>query len=382
MPRLSELLLRSTLLARLRYWAGRKRRSLLKAIDPDTPLLERSLIRTVRRKFPWLPGGGDFPACLAADAFDMDGYFAQLSETYRPHANPFHYYEQFVDVVESSPLTAIRPLFELFAPGAEQRRVMGIRHDIDADPVTAVRCARHLAARGICGSFYLLHSAPYYGHFAHNLFLRNPQLRGWVMGLVAAGCEIGVHNDALKVYLEWGKDGASALETEIAWLRMLGARVRGTVAHNSGPTYGAENFEIFSGRTLWARQLTDRRGRALPLDNLAEAKLGLAYEGTFAKRKHRFDRDAAERFFADREAASVRSEAWMRRYLLDNPALDWAIDYQFWLVGKDSWVAAGRFADEELFEWQVDLDRVRQLVLRLPAGSRTVFVVHPEYVRG
>jgi hypothetical protein len=383
MPRLSSLLPWSAGFGtRLRNWLRRQRRSLVKALDPEAPPFEQSLARALRRRFPWLPGGGDFPECRADDGFDMDGYFAQLSENYLPHTNPFRYYEQFVEMIASNPQTTIRPLLELFAPGDGRQRIVGLRHDIDADPATAVRCARYLASRGICGSFYVLHTALYYGQFKHELFVRNPQVRDWIRGLIAAGCEIGVHNDALKVYLDWGKDGARALETEIAWLRSLGARVRGTVAHNSGPVYRAENFEIFSGRALWNRPLEDRHGRPLPLGGLVESDLGLAYEGTFATRKSRFDRGAAERFFNDKEAATVRSEAWMRSYLLENPALDWAIDCQFWLVGKDSWVAAGRFANETLFEWQVGLDRVGQLVARLPAGSRTVFVVHPEYVRG
>ncbi len=383
MPRLSSLLPWSPgFRTRLDNWLRRQRQSLVNTIDPEAAPYEQSLARALRRRFPWLPGGGDFPECPTTDGFDLDDYFVQLNENYLPYANPFHYYEQIVEVIASSPRTVIRPLFEMLAPDEGRNRIMGIRHDIDADPVTAVRCARYLASRGICGSFYVLHTALYYGQFRHDQFVRNPQVRSWIMGLIAAGCEIGIHNDALKVFLEWGRDGASALETEIAWLRSLGAHVRGTVAHNSGPAYGAENFEIFSERALWNRPLKDRRGRLLPLGKLAESELGLTYEGSFATRKRRLERDAAERFFNDREASNVRSETWMRRYLVDNPAMDWAIDYQFWLVGRDSWVAAGRFADETLFEWQVGLDRVRQLAARLPAGSRTVFVVHPEYVRG
>ena len=159
-------------------------------------------------------------------------------------------------------------------------------------------------------------------------------------------------------------------------------RIRGTVAHNSGPAYGAENYEIFAGRRLWDRKVPLVGAACAPLGQLREKALGLSYEGTFAVPKcHGIDRARATTFFADVAAADVRSERWMRQYLLDNPCCDWAVDFQFWLLGKDSWVAAGRFGQTELFEWDIGLARALELMAELPAGSRTMLVLHPEYFR-
>ena len=179
------------------------------------------------------------------------------------------------------------------------------------------------------------------------------------------------------------RDVAAQVPAYGAFLRAQGAVVRGTVAHNSGPVYGAENYEIFSKRRLWDRSVTIGEQRIVPLGRISERALGLSYEGTFAvPKRDGLDREAATAFFDDRSSADIRSERWMRRYLLDNPCCDWTVDYQFWLLGKDSWVAAGRFGGASLFEWNIGLERALYLVSALPTGSRTLVVLHPEYVRG
>ncbi len=84
---------------------------------------------------------------------------------------------------------------------------------------------------------------------------------------------------------------AENLEQELRWLRSLGVVVRGTLAHNSAPVYGAENFEIFEGRVLWEREVRCENGRILPLGKLSEKKLDLSYEGAFAIPKKNFKED-------------------------------------------------------------------------------------------
>ena len=72
----------------------------------------------------------------------------------------------------------------------------------------------------------------------------------------------------------------------------------------------------------------------------------------------------------------------MRTYLLQNPACDWNVDVQCWLLGKDMWVVAGWVEEVSLFEWNIGLDQIVRLLRDLPTGLRVMLVVHPEYVRG
>ena len=321
--------------------------------------------------------GRSYESATVCAPSDMESYFAQVEANYAQLANPFHYYRELIDFLSAVGRSiSIVPLADLMTETAGQGSRIAIRHDVDADPITAVRCARYLARTGIPGSFYLLHTAPYYGLFQQGMFVRSPLLQKWVRELILAGCEIGLHNDALGVYLHHGFDGAQALTTEIAWLRDQGAVVKGTVAHNSGPAYGAENSEVFHGRLLWSRSVR-RNGKRLPLGVLSEQAVGLTYEGTYVRPKLVRDSKQASAFLEDISSASTSSESWMRSFLHSNPTLDYLVDFQFWLLGIDKWTITG----PDLFLWHVNLDRVLAELDKLPEGARAVVVVHPEYVR-
>jgi hypothetical protein len=98
--------------------------------------------------------------------------------------------------------------------------------------------------------------------------------------------------------------------------------------------------------------------------------------------KQGVDTREASRFFADRQSSSIRSKTWMERYLVNNPAQDYLVDYEFWLMGPNQWAIAGKWNWAPVFEWMVGLEQVLAFARGLPPGSRSMFVIHPEYVRG
>jgi hypothetical protein len=297
----------------------------------------------------------------------FEAFAEQVRQNYADLANPFTTYQALIEGLESIDRLTILPLRELAETNATDTRVLGLRHDIDGDPLTAIRLSRHLASRGIGGSFYLLHTAGYYGVQEDGRLVRNPALAGWVRDLIVSGCEIGVHNDAFG-------STPQTLVDEIEWLRSQDAIVRGTVAHNSAPAYGGANSEVFVGRRLGPVD------RPLPLESLDERDLGLTYEGTFAVPSPNGDETAAARFRDDRAGASVRCRQWMRAFLVDNPTCGWDVDVQIWLIGRDEWViASGDRAATPIFEWCVDLRRVLAAIDERPDGARIVVVLHPEY---
>lgn len=313
---------------------------------------------------------------------DLPGFLEQVESNYRDLTNPYEAYCRLIDRLYDMPRVKLLPLYEFAQAHDDQSILIGLRHDIDADPITAIRMARYLARFGICGSFYLLHTALYYGTYDRNTLIRNPEIVRWVKAMIVAGCEIGLHNDALGVYTNYGLDGALALERELAYLRSLGAVIRGTVGHNSIPVYGAENAEIFATRKLWKRTAN---APGLVLDRLGvldEKTMELSYEGTFSKAKKDCNPHEAEVFAEGLENAAIRSESWMRRYLVENPTLDWEPDVQIWVIGRDEWVIGGKQGEKTIWEWMVSLDSMLQTIEQFPPGLRCLLVLHPEYFQG
>lgn len=319
---------------------------------------------------------------IAKSGRDYNNYFQQITDNYQDLTNPFCYYQELINGLLEIDNSKILPVYELQSNSAENTRLIGLRHDIDADPITGIRCARYLARKGICGSFYLLHTSPYYGDFYGSLFIRNPMLNQWVKDFIVAGCEIGLHNDALGVYFNHNSDGIESIKQEITWLRSLGANIRGTVAHNSAPSYTAENYEIFQERLIWNREIYSPKGKIITLGTISEKELNLTYEGTFAIPKQNIDIEKANQFCQNKQNASILSKEWMYQYLIDNPCYNWGIDYQFWLTGKDQWVIAGIHNHQKMFEWNVNLEQTLSILGKLPENSRTVMVIHPAYIRG
>ena len=189
-------------------------------------------------------------------------------------------------------------------------------------------------------------------------------------------------HDALHLYLNLGVDGISRLREDIKMLRGLGAHMIGAVSHNSGPIYGAENYEIFSDMLLWPRPLRSRDNLDIPLGSIKLSDLGIQYEGTFAIPRPEINMKEAEAFFSDSASSNIRSENWMKTYLLENPTCTYKTHCQFWLVDKDFWVIAGHLPGGKIYEFGVCFERVLDVCKNfLPEGAKSSIIVHPEYVR-
>ncbi len=299
-----------------------------------------------------------------------------------------HAYDEFDRLVERlarSHRTATRSMTEIATPPTNDGPRIFLRIDVDADPWTGLRMARELAMHGIAGSIFLLHTAPYYGFHAGEIFVRHGWMPSLVRDLVVSGIEVGLHNDVMGLAGTMGDPAAAAaaVETEIQWLRSLGAGVRGTVGHNSIRGQGAESSEVFRERRLIPDRLDPRRAK-LPIERLDETALGLAYEGTAAipRSLDRLDLDSLRSYLDASRPASIGDPEWMRTYLVENPLHDWATDFQIWAIGGGEWGLGGRNGDgTPRFEWNVGVERMLEWIDELPAATSTMIVLHPEYFR-
>lgn len=271
--------------------------------------------------------------------------------------NRFEYYQLLIEELCEIPNTLMLPLYEIQEAPANGKRLLGLRHDIDSNPGMALKAARLLAWKGICGSFYLLPTAKYY---------KRTHLEPLIKNLIITGCEIGIHNDVYGAYIK-GVDGSKQLKEEISYLRGLGAQIYGTVAHATAALYGAENFEIFKEHTLYPRDTEN------PIGILSEKRLNLTYEGNFPEARNHLSIKSVEEFHKD--LGDIRNEDWMKKYLIDNPAYKRNVDYQVWLIAKDKWVIAGN----DIFMWGLSLPQLITQIRKLPSDTRTILVIHPDY---
>ena len=313
---------------------------------------------------------------------DYDDYFKQVREGYKDIDNPFWYYEKLINDLLEIQDVELLPLKEFVQNDNSGKKQIALRHDIDADPITAVKCARALARVGLSGSFYFLHSAAYYGEFFDGVFIRNPRLQDWIKQIVIAGSEIGLHNDAIGLTQKYNIDGIKHLKDEINWFRSIGTHIYGTVAHNNFLINSAENYEIFKEYELYERNWFESRTNNIGKTSLDE--LELSYEGTFGKAKNNITKQDAKQYLAQyKESGNMSNKEWTYKYFFDNPVNDWSCDTQIWLVGKNKWIIASKNESENLFEYQVPLSKVTSFIKDdIKTSSSVLMVLHPEYFGG
>ena len=121
---------------------------------------------------------------------------------------------------------------EHFAATAPKDKVaVYFRHDIDVAPFHALNMATEEQRRGLRGSYYVLPDADYYAKHEIGRVRRYTAMDQVYLRLEALGHEVGVHSDLLDMAVLRGIDPMPFQKAELAYYRMLGMKVHGTVCH-------------------------------------------------------------------------------------------------------------------------------------------------------
>lgn len=143
-------------------------------------------------------------------------------------------------------LVPLRELRE--APG--DRPVVALRHDVDDRLESAVRVAELEHARGLRSTYFILHTAPYYGVTGAGRAEHDPAVLPVLRRLQdELGHEVGFHHDLVTLQRVHGIEPGPYLAGELAWLRGAGIDVRGCAAHGSywAHRHGYHNSYAFKG---------------------------------------------------------------------------------------------------------------------------------------
>ena len=266
------------------------------------------------------------------------------------------------------------------------QNLVSLRHDIDAHPPTAVKMGKIYSAHCIPASFYFLHSAKYYIKISGGKIYRNPCLEDWIAELASFGCEVGLHNDSLAVANRFKTNARDILSVELDFFRQLGFDVKGTVAHNSFSSHGAENFEVFTELQTFRPDFypdyqiekVEKIRAKYQLSTASMVELGLMYEGNYPLPPiFRNSEDLDGILFSPDKNQHIQSKDWMNHYLNLNPSFDRDYGADIWILGKNKWVISDRTIN--FYKHGCKINDVKNYLERHDKANKLVITLHPEY---
>jgi hypothetical protein len=175
----------------------------------------------------------------------------------------------------------IVPMVDVFN-GWTNQTFIGVRHDCDNVILPAVDMATWEAEHRWTSTYYILHTSPYWQD--------KHLLRQSLETIAESGHEIGIHNDALTVALQTGRNPNEILHEAIDELRSYGHTIRSTVAHGNALCHIANyvNDEMFQGcsRPSYgdAERTLEHKGRRIPITPAPLSEFGLDFDANWLPR--------------------------------------------------------------------------------------------------
>jgi len=170
--------------------------------------------------------------------------------------NPvFNYvtYENFLSYLSSSDHFLIVPIKDFKSTTSKDRVVISLRHDIDDNINASVKFAYRERKYGITASYFVLHTAKYYGKKVGAVFVRNDNVIYFLKAIQDTfDQEVGFHNDLVTLQLMYEIPSREYLKEELAYLRGNGINIVGTTYHGSPYSY----IYQYSNSDFWTEYST------------------------------------------------------------------------------------------------------------------------------
>jgi hypothetical protein len=151
--------------------------------------------------------------------------------------NPIFNYvnlDNFLQHISTSDHFLIVPLRDFKNTTSTDKVVLSLRHDVDDNINAAVKFAYRERKYGITASYFILHTAKYYGKKVGSDFVRKDNVIYFLKAIQDTfGHEIGFHNDLVTLQLMYEIPSREYLKEELAYLRGNGIDMVGTTYHGS-----------------------------------------------------------------------------------------------------------------------------------------------------
>ncbi len=164
----------------------------------------------------------------------IERYFNYLIKPVRERKFIYSSYEDFLKKISHSNKYQIVPLKDFLGMKSDDRVIISLRHDVDLDLSGALEMARIEHKHHMKATYFILHTAKYYGQTKKNYVRHNENIIPILQKIQDIyGHEIGWHNDLVTLDCIYDINPKKYLKEELEWLRNNGIDVIGTAPHGS-----------------------------------------------------------------------------------------------------------------------------------------------------
>ena len=150
----------------------------------------------------------------------------------------YSYYRQFLASISDSRRNQVVPLKDFMKTNSQNRVIISLKPDANEDISSALEIAKIECQYNMKATFFILHTAEYYGITEKNYAKHNEELIPTLKKIQNEyGHEIGWHNDLVTLECVYGINPREYIEKELHWLRSNGIRVVGSASHGSAYCY-------------------------------------------------------------------------------------------------------------------------------------------------
>ena len=276
-------------------------------------------------------------------------------------------------------------LLDLLNKKNEDYCFFSIRHDIDIDPITALKLARIESKLNFKSSFYILHTAPFYKFFKNNSFIPSEKILKILKLIENLGHEVGLHNDSLNELISKNLDPKKNIQNEINHLVNFGIHIKSISHHSSVYKYNAGNYELFKNQSINKRvKFEDFNANTHKLGYLTLSEFNLIkdveyFSDLFFYNPENIDLKQSDlyKFFSSKDKKFFKL---VKKKKIEKKSR--LYDFHISLYGKDKWIIddcnfSSKFIDRTKFVAQDYL--LNFLRSNKTLNKRLVLDIHPIY---
>jgi hypothetical protein len=189
----------------------------------------------------------------------------------------------------------IVPLKDFADTQASDKIIVSMRHDIDVRPDKALKMAEIEKEMNIPSTYFILHSARYYGKVKNGVMHRTQGVDDLAGQLYKDGFEIGIHTDLFTMMWNYQFDPASFIQEEIKYYAKLGIPVCGTAAHGNSTVIRRKLNNVWIYSEFGHKGNINVKGIEYPYGDKSFKDFGIKYEAYLLK-KDTYTGDIDRRF--------------------------------------------------------------------------------------